>query len=214
MSYDADLLHKVNLRQKQPIPGRIFKTLVGERKYFCLQQNFMIMNYKFLYKSGRLAGKLLRFTRTINSFCCWKFKGSFLVLRINVPFQVTTGGVRLLLERGENLVWWKILVGGDLVMFWMIGGIPPQPTQNGKPFGPEFSRPIRLLDSFTRNFFRKTLPFEFIFCMTVQHHDLNLKNKFWLLKTFEVLSRYSFSQDGCKKNPKQFLPCNFYKRRN
>ena len=206
LSYDADLLHKVKLRQKQPIAGKIFKILVGELNYFCLQQNFMIMNYKFLYESGTLAEKFLRFSRTIDSFCCWKFKGPFLVFRINVPFQVTTGGVRLLLERCENLVWRKILVGADLVMFRMIGGIPPQPTQNGKTFGSEFSRPIRLLDSFTRNFSRKTLPLEFIFCMTDQHHDWNLQNKFWLLMTFEVLSRCSFSQDGEQKDPLPVSP--------
>ena len=50
-----------------------------------------------------------------------------------------------------------------------------------KPAAPELSKLIRILDSFTRNFSRKTLSFEFIFCLAVQHYDWNPQNEFSLL---------------------------------
>ena len=50
-----------------------------------------------------------------------------------------------------------------------------------KPAAPKFSKLIRILDSFTWNFSGKTLSFEVIFCLAVQHYDWNLQNKFWLL---------------------------------
>ena len=53
----------------------------------------------------------------------------------------------------------------------------------------KFSKPIRILDSFTLNFSRKALSFEFIFCFAVQHCDWNLQNKFCLLMAAEFLCR-------------------------
>ena len=52
-----------------------------------------------------------------------------------------------------------------------------------------FSNPIKMLDSFTQNFSRRSLSFEFLFCFAVEHDDLNLQNKFWLLFSFVVLCR-------------------------
>ena len=57
------------------------------------------------------------------------------------------------------------------------------------PVTAKFSRSIRLLDSVTQNLSRKVLSSEFIVCMTVQHHDWNLQNTFWLLMAFEVVFR-------------------------
>ena len=47
---------------------------------------------------------------------------------------------------------------------------------------PKFSKPVRMLNSFTWNFSGKALSFEWIFCMTVQNYHWNLK--FWLLMAF------------------------------
>ena len=52
-----------------------------------------------------------------------------------------------------------------------------------------FFNPIKMLDSFTQNFSRRSLSFKFLFCFAVEHDDLNLQNKFWLLFSFVVLCR-------------------------
>ena len=58
------------------------------------------------------------------------------------------------------------------------------------PMALKFSKPIRMLGSFTRNFSRKALSFEFTFCLAVQHYDWKLQNnKFWLLMDFVFLWR-------------------------
>ena len=43
------------------------------------------------------------------------------------------------------------LMGGDLVIFCLMGEYHPQPTHYGKHCGPKFSKPNRMLDSFTKN---------------------------------------------------------------
>ena len=70
-------------------------------------------------------------------------------------------------------------------------GVPPNLAVMENPAAQKFSRAVRLLDSFTQNFSRKALSFEFIFRMAVQHHDWNLLSKFWLLITSGVPSKVS-----------------------
>ena len=47
------------------------------------------------------------------------------------------------------------MMSGDLVAFCLMGGVATQHGCNGKPVAPKFSRPIRMLDSFTKHFVRK-----------------------------------------------------------
>ena len=47
------------------------------------------------------------------------------------------------------------MIGGDLVSFWLMWGVPTNMAVIEKPVAPTFSRSIRLLDSFKQNFFRK-----------------------------------------------------------
>ena len=85
------------------------------------------------------------------------------------------GWVRLLRGGCKYLVE-ETLMGGDFIIFWLMEdagegrgrGGPPQPALNQKLSGPKFSKLIRRLDSFTQNFPRKCLSFEFIFCLAVQ----------------------------------------------
>ena len=65
------------------------------------------------------------------------------------------------------------LMGGDLVNFWLMEGVPPQPTHYGKHHDPKIS-PERL---YHLNLF---------FCLAVQDYDWNLQDKFgyWLLLQF------------------------------
>ena len=73
-------------------------------------------------------------------FVVENFNDLFEFLDFNVPFQVTIWGVRLSGEdSGEDV---KIGLGEgtmmdrDLVIFWLMGGVPPQTSHNGKPCGP------------------------------------------------------------------------------
>ena len=77
--------------------------------------------------------------------------------------------------------WVRTMMGRDLVTFWLMEEYHPNTAVMEKPAAPKFYRPIRLLVSFTQNFSRKALSFEFIYCMAVQYHDWNLLNKFLLL---------------------------------
>ena len=80
-------------------------------------------------------------------------------------------------------------MGRDLVMLWLIGEYPPpNPSFMKNTVAPKFSKPIRMLDSFTKNFSGMALSFEFVFCLAVQDYDWNLQNKFWLLMAFQFLT--------------------------
>ena len=78
-------------------------------------------------------------------------------------------------------------MGGDLVIFWLMEEYHPNLPIMENTVAPKFSKPIRMLDSFTKNFSRMALSFEFVFCLAVQDYDWNLQNKFWLLMAFAVL---------------------------
>ena len=79
------------------------------------------------------------------------------------------------------------LMGGDLVIFWLMEEYHPNLPIMENTVAPKFSKPIRMLDSFTKNFSRMALSFEFIFCLAVQDYNWNLQNKFGLLMDFAVL---------------------------
>ena len=79
------------------------------------------------------------------------------------------------------------LMGGDLVIFWLMGEYHPNPSVVENTVTPKFSKPIRMLDSFTRNFSKMAWSFEFNFYSAVQDYDWNLQNNFWLLMAFAVL---------------------------
>ena len=81
----------------------------------------------------------------------------------------------------------RTLMGGDLVIFWLMEEYHPNRSITENTVAPKFSKPIRMLDSFTKNFSRMALSFEFVFCLAVQDYDWNLQNKFWLLMAFAVL---------------------------
>ena len=54
-------------------------------------------------------------------------------------------------------------MGGDLVIFWLMGEYHPNRSITENTVAPKFSKPIRMLDSFTKNFSRMALSFEFVF---------------------------------------------------
>ena len=47
------------------------------------------------------------------------------------------------------------MMGEDLVTFWLMGEYQPNMAVMENPETPKFSKPIRLLDSFTQNLSRK-----------------------------------------------------------
>ena len=82
---------------------------------------------------------------------------------INVLFQVTLGWeVRLLWLGCKNLMK-GTLMGGDLVIFWLMGEYHPNPPSMENIAAQKFSNPIRMLNPFTKKFSRKALSFEFVF---------------------------------------------------
>ena len=63
-------------------------------------------------------------------------------------------------------------MGGDLVIFCLIGEYQPQPAYYEKHCGPKFSKPIRMLDSFTKNISPERLyHFNSFFSLAVQDYD-------------------------------------------
>ena len=64
--------------------------------------------------------------------------------------------------------------------------IPPQLVHNGKLPGLKFSKPIRIRHSFTQNFSRKALSFEFIYCLAVQQ-IYRISFGYWCLLEFFML---------------------------
>ena len=72
-----------------------------------------------------------------------------------------------------------------------MGGVALQPGYDGKPCGPKTFKANQIAWFLYTKFLRKGLSFELIFCIAVQHHDWNLKNKFWLLMVYGVLSKVS-----------------------
>ena len=100
--------------------------------------------------------------------------------------SIIRGEVRLLWVGCKNLVE-GTLMGRDLVIFWLMGEYHPNPLIKKNPLPLKFFKPIRMLDSFTKNFSRMVLSFESVFCLEVQDYDWNLQNEFWLLMTSVVL---------------------------
>ena len=100
--------------------------------------------------------------------------------------SIIRGEVRLLWVGCKNLVE-GTLMGRDLIIFWLMGEYHPNPPIKKNPLPLKFFKPIRMLDSFTKNFSRMVLSFESVFCLEVQDYDWNLQNEFWLLMTFVVL---------------------------
>ena len=100
------------------------------------------------------------------------------------------GGVKILLVGCKNSVE-GTLKGGDLVFFLVDRAeYHPNPPIMENTVLPKFSKPVGMLDSFTKYFSRKTLSFEFVFCLVVQDYDSNLQNKFgyrWLLQFSPVV---------------------------
>ena len=75
------------------------------------------------------------------------------------------------------------LMGEDFLIFWLMGGGISQSSLNGKLSCPKFSKPIRILNSFTQNVPRKALSFEFIFCLQVQQ-TYRTKFGYWFTDCF------------------------------
>ena len=63
----------------------------------------------------------------------------------------------------------------------------PNPPIMENTMTPKFSKRIRMLDSFIKNFSRKALPFEFAFLFSSSGLRLKPTGKVWLLIAFAVL---------------------------
>ena len=79
---------------------------------------------------------------------------------------VTFVGGKGFMGKWKNLVE-GTLIGGNLVIFSLIGEYHPNPPIVENPVAPKFSKTNKMLDSFTQNLFRKALSFEFTFCLAV-----------------------------------------------
>ena len=77
-------------------------------------------------------------------------------------------------------------MGGDLVIFWLTGWVPPQPLHYEKQCPPKFSKLTRSLDSFTKNSPERLYPLNSFLCLALHYYDWNLQDKFgyWLLLQF------------------------------
>ena len=68
-------------------------------------------------------------------------------------------------------------MGQDLVIIWLMGEYHPNLRIMKNTVAPKFSDPIRMLDSFTKDFSRMALSF-IVFYLAVQDYDWNLQNQF------------------------------------
>ena len=87
-------------------------------------------------------------------------------------------------------------MGGDLVIFWLTGWVPPQPLHYEKQCPPKFSKLTRILDSFTKNSPERLYHLHSFACLAVQDYDWNLQNKFgywWLLQFLSVVCPLNLS---------------------
>ena len=84
-------------------------------------------------------------------------------------------------------IWWRRLWWVEIwLFFYWWWEYHPNPPNVENTVVQKFSKPIRMLDYFTKKFSRKAL---LVFCLPGQDYDWNLQNKFWLLMVFGVLCR-------------------------
>ena len=91
-------------------------------------------------------------------------------------------------------------MGGDLVIFWLMGEYHPKPPIMENAVAPKFSKPSRNAWFFYKKFLYNGFIIWIRFLLSVQDYDSNLQNEFWLLmasavlyKCVSSLSFYTFS---------------------
>ena len=100
------------------------------------------------------------------------FNDLFQFLHFNVPFQVRIETEDKAFKKGryKKLVGGTVM-GGDMVVFYWWGEYHSTPPYWKTVLLRNFLVQSDTFASFIKNSSRKGLPFEFIFCMSAQHHD-------------------------------------------